>query len=211
MTTIDLTKRQRTIVDIVKRNDPITSTAIAEQLGVTRNAIRPDLSILTMSGILDAKPKVGYSLIKESVTSPIDNQLKQTKVVDICAVPVVVDETDSVYDAIVTMFLEDVGSIIVLSKGCLAGIVSRKDLIKASMGTVDIHKVPVGVIMSRMPNIYIAYPSERVIDVAKRLIEHNIDSIPVVKAETDTQNCYQVIGKISKTTITQFFVDLLAN
>jgi len=47
-------------VDIVKKNEPITSEQIAEKLNLTRAALRPDLSILTMSGILDARPRVGY-------------------------------------------------------------------------------------------------------------------------------------------------------
>ena len=54
------TKRQEAIIKIVKNEQPITSEAIAEKLGVTRAALRADLAILTMTGTLDARPKVGY-------------------------------------------------------------------------------------------------------------------------------------------------------
>ena len=55
-----LSERQEEIVRIVKRGQPVTSESIAEKLGVTRAALRADLAILTMIGILDARPKVGY-------------------------------------------------------------------------------------------------------------------------------------------------------
>ena len=59
---IKLSKRQQQIIDLVKENEPITSETIAKELGLTRSAIRPDLSILTMTGILQARPKaVSYT------------------------------------------------------------------------------------------------------------------------------------------------------
>ena len=55
-----LSPRQEEIIKLVKEGQPITSEALAEKLGVTRAALRADLAILTMIGILDARPKVGY-------------------------------------------------------------------------------------------------------------------------------------------------------
>ena len=43
------------------------------------------------------------------------------------------------------------------------------------------------------------------IDVAKKLIDKQIDSLPVVK---DTEKGYEVIGRITKTNITKAFVAL---
>ena len=60
MIQIQLSERQKKIIDIVKYNEPITSENIAKKLELTRGTIRPDLAKLTMSGILDARPKVGY-------------------------------------------------------------------------------------------------------------------------------------------------------
>ena len=60
VTTIKFTSRQEEIIRLVKEFQPITSEKIAKKLNLTRAALRADLSILTMSGMLDAKPKVGY-------------------------------------------------------------------------------------------------------------------------------------------------------
>ena len=58
--TIELSKRQEHIIEIVKENGPITGEHIADQLNLTRATLRPDLAILTMAGFLDARPRVGY-------------------------------------------------------------------------------------------------------------------------------------------------------
>ena len=55
-----LTARQKQIAEIVRAEGPITGQRIADQLHVTRAALRSDLAILIMSGIIDARPKVGY-------------------------------------------------------------------------------------------------------------------------------------------------------
>ena len=65
MKNIKLTLRQEEIIKLVKGNGPVTSEALAEKLNVSRAALRPDLAILTMTGILDAKPKVGYIYSKK--------------------------------------------------------------------------------------------------------------------------------------------------
>ncbi|MEJ7543235.1 helix-turn-helix domain-containing protein, partial [Staphylococcus intermedius] len=57
---IELIKRQQQIIEIVKSNGPITGEHIADRLSLTRATLRPDLAILTMSGILEARPRVGY-------------------------------------------------------------------------------------------------------------------------------------------------------
>ena len=55
-----LSKRQEQIAQIVREEGPVTGSAIAEHLEVTRSALRSDLSVLTMLGVLDARPNVGY-------------------------------------------------------------------------------------------------------------------------------------------------------
>ncbi len=163
-----------------------------------------------MSGILKAKPRVGYSYCNTVQLDQFRQSLANITVRDVCSLPVVINEADSVYDGIVAMFLENVGSLIVLSKGNLAGMVSRKDIIKASMGNIDIQSVPIGLIMTRMPNLYMAYPTDNIYNAAKRLIDHNIDSLPVVeKKERAGQVFYEVIGRLTKTTVTQLFVEVL--
>ncbi len=207
---IKLSDRQEKIIEIVKENEPITSEAIAKRLKLTRATLRPDLSILTMSGILDARPKVGYFYSGKSDINIFRDKIESIKVGEIKSLPTVVDEETSVYDAIVTLFIDDVGSIFVTSEGYLTGIISRKDLLKSAIGGVDIEKVPVAVIMSRMPNIVYLEEKESVLEAAVKIIEHEVDSLPIVEINTDSTDDkkFKVVGKISKTNITKLFVDL---
>ncbi|KYD11586.1 MULTISPECIES: helix-turn-helix transcriptional regulator [Heyndrickxia] len=204
---IELNKRQETILQIVKDNGPITGEHIAEKLNLTRATLRPDLAILTMAGYLDARPRVGYFYTGKSSAQLLTESLKNIFVKDYQSMPVVVNENISVYDAIVTVFLEDVGTLFVVDENLLlVGVLSRKDLLRASIGKQELSSLPVNIIMTRMPNITMCKKDDLLIDVAKKLIEKQIDSIPVVK-ETTT-NGYEVIGRITKTNITKAFVAL---
>jgi CBS domain-containing protein len=194
----------------VRENEPITSEQIAEKLKLTRAALRPDLSILTMSGILEARPRVGYFYTGKTAMSFISERIKSIIVDEIKSVPVVINESTSVYDTIVQLFLEDVGTIFVVQDdGSLSGLVSRKDLLKIAIGNADIHKIPVGIIMTRMPNLVTLTPEETAYDAAKKIVDHQVDALPVVKLlKQDGDVKYKVIGKVTKTTITKLFVSL---
>ncbi|WP_353096068.1 helix-turn-helix transcriptional regulator [Tissierella praeacuta] len=207
---IQLSERQEKIIDIVKKDQPITSEAIANELDLTRSTLRPDLAILTMSGILDARPKVGYFYTGKTSLSYISEKIKGIKVSEVKSFPIVVDESTSIYDAIVTMFLEDVGSIYVTSNGFLSGVVSRKDFLRNAIGGMDLNKVPMGMIMTRMPNIVYIELDDSILDAAIKLIEHEVDSLPVVETDSERKN-FKVIGRITKTTITRLFVELGTN
>lgn len=203
---MELNKRQQKILEIVKGNGPITGEHIAEQLSLTRATLRPDLAILTMSGFLDARPRVGYFYTGKSSTQILTEKLKKLSVRDFQAVPVVVKEQSTVYDAIVTIFLEDVGTLFVVDEsGCLSGVLSRKDLLRASIGQQDLNTLPVNIIMTRMPNITVCKKDDLILDVAKNLLEKQIDSVPVVKK---IEKGYEVTGRITKTMITRAFVSL---
>jgi CBS domain-containing protein/biotin operon repressor len=207
---LKLSPRQEEIISLVKENQPITSEAIAEKLGVTRAALRADLAVLTMIGSLDARPKVGYVYNGKTSTGMIYQNISKIKVSEIMSKPVTASEDTMVYDAIVYLFLNDVGTLFIENNGVITGAVSRKDFLKISIGGTDIHKVPVGVIMTRMPNIICADKDDNAYDVAKKIIEHEIDSIPVVETveRTDGRNQLKIIGKVSKTNITKLFVKL---
>lgn len=191
---------------IVKENEPITGENIAERLNLTRATLRPDLAILTMAGFLDARPRVGYFYTGKSGTQLLTENLMKIYVKDYQAVPVVVRENVSVYDAIVTMFLEDVGTLFVVDENShLAGVLSRKDLLRASIGKQELNAIPVNIIMTRMPNITVCERDDLLVDVAKNLIERQIDAVPVVKKSATG---YEVIGRITKTNIAKAFVSL---
>lgn len=212
MKVIKYTPRQEQIVSIVKECGPITSESIATRLGLTRAALRADLSILTMSGILEARPKVGYIYSTKKANNLLYEYITNIKVKDIMSKAVTASEGTTVYDAIVHLFLNDVGTLFIENKGMLLGAVSRKDFLKIAIGSTDIHKVPVGIIMTRMPNIVFVEAEDNVYLVAQRIIEHEVDSLPVVERFFDgSKESYKIIGKVSKTSITKLFVRLGQN
>lgn len=207
---IKLTNRQNEILQIVKDNGPITGKEIAEKLSLTRSALRPDLAILTMSGNLDARPRVGYFYNNNLAIQRKAKDFMQQKVADFKAHPIVVEKSTSVYDAIVQLFLEDVGTLYAVdSDGHLAGVISRKDLLRAALGTKNLQELPVSVIMTRMPNIVTIQPEETLLEAAKKLINYHIDSLPVVKEVEQRKNTYLLMGRITKTTITRAYIEMM--
>ena len=206
MRIIELTKRQEHILQIVKDNGPITGEHIADQLSLTRATLRPDLAILTMAGFLDARPRVGYFYTGKSGAQLLTENLEKIYVSDYQSIPVVVSESVSVYDAICTMFLEDVGTLFVVDQSSnLVGVLSRKDLLRASIGKQELSSIPVNIIMTRMPNITTCGREDLLIDVAKKLIEKQIDAVPVIKK---SDKGFEVIGRVTKTNITKAFLAL---
>jgi DeoR family transcriptional regulator, catabolite repression regulator len=207
--TIELNKRQDQILEIVKENGPITGEHIADRLHLTRATLRPDLAILTMAGFLDARPRVGYFYTGKSSMQLLTENLQKLYVKDYQAIPVVVNESVSVYDAIVTMFLEDVGTLFVVDQASLlVGVLSRKDLLRASIGNQELTTLPVNIIMTRMPNIAMCSREDLIIDVARKLIERQIDAMPVVK---EVENGFKVMGRITKTSMARALVALADN
>ncbi|KQL53514.1 transcriptional repressor CcpN [Heyndrickxia shackletonii] len=204
---MELNKRQQQILQIVKDNGPITGEHIADRLKLTRATLRPDLAILTMAGYLDARPRVGYFYTGKTGAQLLTENLNKIFVRDYQSLPVVVNENISVYDAIVSVFLEDVGTLYVVDENShLVGVLSRKDLLRASIGKQELSALPVNIIMTRMPNITYCEKDDMLIDVAKKLIDKQIDSLPVVKV---TDQGLEVTGRITKTNITKAFVALV--
>lgn len=212
MTIIQLNQRQLKIIDIVKENEPITSESIASILKVTRATLRSDLAILTMTGILDARPKVGYFYSGINEASLAGTKIKDKRVKDIMSMPLLIKQDTSIYECIVKMFLSDVGSIFIIDDSeNLCGVVSRKDLLKATIGGSDINKIPVAMIMTRTPNVITVNKEDDIILAIKKIIEHEVDSIPVVEVNKDNINNIKVIGKLSKTNITKLLLEIVYN
>ncbi|ANU17017.1 transcriptional repressor CcpN [Planococcus maritimus] len=209
MSPIELNKRQEEILQIVKGNGPITGEQIADRLHLTRATLRPDLAILTMAGFLDARPRVGYFYSGKKPGQDITDTMNNMKVKDFQSIPVVVREDVSVYDAISQMFLDDVGTLFVVDKkSCLAGVLSRKDLLRTSLGNQDLNAIPVHIIMTRMPNITFCLRNDSLIQAANRLINQQIDALPVVEEQPEG---YKVVGRLTKTNITRAFLSLSEN
>lgn len=210
---IQLSSRQYEILQLVQKQAPITGEQIAEQLGVSRPTIRSDLSILVMLGYLDAKPKVGYFPGKSvaAYNAPFKLDLK---VKDVQLLPVIVRETATVNDAVVSLFLGNTGTLIVAdADGILLGVISSKDLLKVTLGNPNAASMPVSIAMTRTPNIVTISPEDHIIDAAKKMVEHQIDTLPVVVSRSDEQkqDKWEVVGRVTKTTITKLILRLGAD
>lgn len=200
---MELSQRQMKIIEIVKEHQPISGETIAKQLGLSRATLRNDLSILTMTGLLDARPKVGYFYTGQTVEPLLFEKLYHTKVAEIMIPPLLISQTVSVYEAVTTLFMYDVGSLYVKNdQDELIGVLSRKDLLRFAISNAAPEKTPVAMIMTRMPNIVTITPVETILTAGTLLGRHEVDTLPVV----DPQEPKKVIGKITKTRLMNYFI-----
>lgn len=183
----------------------MTGDDIANKLSLSRATIRPDLTILTMLGFLGARPKVGYYYEGDTSDFKYMSQVQNVRVRDYMSMPVVLEEDSSIYDGVVTIFLENIGTIFVTSNGDLVGCVSRKDLLRATIGKLALEVTPLSLIMTRMPNIICISPDDTIYEAAKKINAHHVDALPVIEKQGDKN---KVIGRITKTNITRVFVEL---
>ena len=65
--------------------------------------------------------------------------------------------------------------------------------------------------MTRMPNIMTINPEETLLEAAKKMIHNHIDSLPVVKEVDGQKNTYLLLGRITKTTITRAYLEMMEN
>lgn len=200
---MELTTRQKKIIQIVKTDEPISADNIAKQLSLSKPTLRSDLAILTMTGILDARPKVGYFFSGQNFDPLLFDDLYEKKITEIMVPPINVKKETTISDAVTMLFMHDVGTLYVVENDELLGVISRKDLLRSTISSTDTHTIPVAMIMTRMPNVITIQENERILDAGYKIIQHEIDSIPVV----DTQNPLKVIGKISKTVVLKHFIN----
>lgn len=200
-----MTDRQREIVEMVKKEGLLTGNAIADKLGLSRATIRSDLSILTMMNILGARPRVGYFYTGKTEVTLLTERVRQITVESTMSLPVVVDVNTTIYDAIVSMFLENVGTLYITEDGYLKGVVSRKDMLRSTISRDDLTSIPVAMVMSRMPNIHYVYGTDSVLEGAKKIFLQDIDGLPVVE---DENGKLKVIGRFTKTNVVKLFDEI---
>ena len=205
---VKLSKRQEQIAQIVREEGPVTGSAIAEHLEVTRSALRSDLSVLTMLGVLDARPNVGYYYVGLSKETQTAERLKSFLVSDVLSQAVVVNGDTSLYDTIVTIFTEDVGTILVCDDSYLVGVVSRKDLLRASMGQTDSHTMPISMIMTPVSKVITVEHTDTLVEAAQKMIDYEVDCLPVVvREDVENKKRLKVVGRVSKTTVAKVFLE----
>ena len=202
-----LSQRQKEIVEIVKKNQPVSGEKISELLDVSRATLRSDLSFLTLVGILKATPKVGYTYSGSDLETLFFFDTFQKKIEDVMTSPVLVSHDSFIQDAIITLFMYDADVLYVIDEEKkLLGILSRKDLLRAALNA-NINVTPVAVCMTRMPHIKTRHKDLNILEAAALLQDFAIDSLPVV----DDQNEGHIIGTITKSTLLNFIIQEARN
>ena len=196
---MDLTERQKKILIMLKEKSLLSGDEIAQNLNITKSALRTDFSILTTLKLITSKQNKGYSY---------NNKCTIIKVRDCMSPQNSIDIRTSVYDAIIHLFNYDLGTLVVVENEKLVGIISRKDLLKAALNKKNIEKTPVSMIMTRMPNIVHCFEDDNIMEAIEKLIKHEIDSLPVLRKE---KGKLSLVGRFTKTNVTKLFYQELKN
>ncbi|ALQ35814.1 helix-turn-helix transcriptional regulator [Fusobacterium hwasookii] len=195
---MELTERQRKILIMLKEKSLLSGDEIAQNLNVTKSALRTDFSILTGLKLITAKQNKGY-IYNEYIIKRVRDYMSPQNSINV---------KTSVYDAIIHLFNFDLGTLIVVENEKLVGIISRKDLLKAALNGKNIEKIPVSMIMTRMPNIVHCFEDDNIMEAIEKLIKHEIDSLPVLRKE---KGKLSLVGRFTKTNVTKLFYQELKN
>ena len=197
-----LSERQKKIVEIVKMHQPLSGEKISDLLDISRATLRPDLSFLTLVGMLKATPKIGYTYSGLDLETLFFFDTFQKEVAEIMTSPVLVTHDSYIQDAIITLFMYDADVLYVIDEDkLLLGIMSRKDLLRASLNS-SIQKTPVAVCMTRMPHIITCQKDMNILEVAALLLDQAIESLPVV----DESNDRKVVGCVTKSALLDYII-----
>ena len=194
-----LSERQKKIVEIVKMHQPLSGEKISDLLDISRATLRPDLSFLTLVGILKATPKIGYTYSGLDLETLFFFDTFQKEVAEIMTSPVLVTHDSYIQDAIITLFMYDAD--VIDEDKLLLGIMSRKDLLRASLNS-SIQTTPVAVCMTRMPHIITCTKDMNILEAAALLQDHAIDSLPVV----DEENNRKIVGSVTKSVLLDYII-----
>ena len=195
---MELTERQRRILMMLREKSLLSGDEIAQNLNVTKSALRTDFSILTGLKLITAKQNKGY-IYNEYIIKRVRDYMSPQNSINV---------KTSVYDAIIHLFNFDLGTLIVVENEKLVGIISRKDLLKAALNGKNIEKIPVSMIMTRMPNIVHCFEDDNIMEAIEKLIKHEIDSLPVLRKE---KGKLSLVGRFTKTNVTKLFYQELKN
>lgn len=201
---MEFTERQQKIVQMLKAKSPLTGEEIANQLGLSVPTIRADLRLLTAIEVLAARPKVGYVYRGDGQAGVDYANLYEKPISAIMQPAITIKDDATLQEAISKLFLRDVGTLFVVDqKDNLVGLISRKDLLRASFNNSNPEAILASVIMTRMPNIITVTADTTVKKTGQLLLKHKVDSLPVV----DQQVAQRVTGRITKNRIFQHFIE----
>ena len=90
----------------------------------------------------------------------------------------------------------------------LVGVVSRKDLLRASMGQTDSHTMPISMIMTPVSKVITVEPTDTLVEAAQKMIDYEVDCLPVVvREDVENKKRLKVVGRVSKTTVAKVFLE----
>ena len=82
-------------------------------------------------------------------------------------------------DVATTMISMASGSVLVFDAQKLVGVITLRDIVRAALAEPDITQVQVKNYMTTQP--WVVSPDSSVTDIAARMINHNIEHVPVVQ------------------------------
>jgi CBS domain-containing protein len=108
-------------------------------------------------------------------------------------------------DAVTRMVEHDISSLVVTdAEGCLAGIITRSDVLRGYLASDEWQRQPVGDFMTR--DVVTVTPEDLLASVANLLLEHHIHRVVVVRDEngkhkplavvSDTDLIYHMVKEI---------------
>jgi len=191
---MELSRRQKEIVKMVRKNQKMTGDNIAKKFGLTRASLRGDFTLLVSLGYLNSSTNKGYTIgqgLKQ--IAPLVNTIE-----DVMSVAKNIDIKSTLGDALLKLIIEDVDILQVLKSGYLVGVVTKTNLVKAMLNRQDPHSESIKLHMINLDKLVTCTKDEDLIVVMKKMLENNIDGIPVVK---NTEEGAVLEGIVSKTVL----------
>lgn len=199
-----LSKRQQDIIDIVKSEQPLSGEKIAELLNISRATLRSDLSFLTLAGILEATPKIGYTYSGQTALPILFMDAFKTPISEVMRQPILIESKESIHEAITALFMYDADTLYVIDQDKhFLGMLSRKDLLRASLNQ-HIQKTPVAVCMTRRAHLIEGHETMILEEAATYLEEYEIESLPILSEKTD-----QIVGTITGQDILNHLMNIM--
>ena len=122
-----------------------------------------------MISVLEARPNVGYYYVGLSPKDQTAEILRSYSVHDVLSQAVIVSPETNLYDTIVTIFTEDVGTIFGLRRFLFTRCcITQGFYCRASIGQTDAHTMPISMIMTPVSKVITVEPSDSLAVAAKK-------------------------------------------
>ena len=72
----------------------------------------------------------------------------------------------------------------------------------------DLHNLPLAMVMTGLSKIVLSKPHEPAAAAARRLIEREVDCLPVVLPFDEKKGKWKLVGRVSKTNMTRLLAEL---